>query len=147
MDMNMVAKAWQLALRQFIDFQSPFGQAKTVASVILILLAVLAGMVASRERRPGHVSLLEAWIGSGFAIIIGLNTMDALTATVRQLLLTAAGRELGGAGVADLLIGVSTLMVCLAFWGLGGLTVMSLARALGRWVGERSGAGPATPAS
>ena len=143
----MVAKAWQLALRQFIDFQSPFGQAKTVASVILILLAVLAGMVASGERKTGHMSLLEAWIGSGFAVISGLNTMDALTATVRQLLLPAAGRELGGVGVADLLIGVSTLMVCLAFWGLGGLTVMSLARALGRWVGERSGPGPASPAS
>lgn len=147
MDSSMVAQAWEMALRQFVDTDSPFGQARLVASACLLLLAVLVGMAGAHDRRPGSYSLLEAWIGCGLAIIIGLNTIDALTATVSQFLVAVAGRELGGMGMVDLAFGALTLMVCLALWGLSGLGLLSLGRALGRRIGGRLAAQAADPAA
>jgi hypothetical protein len=147
MDSNKVAQAWEMALRQFVDTESPFGQARLVSSVCLLLLAVLVGLAGDQDRRPGRLSLLEAWIGGSLAIIIGLNTIDALTATLGQLLLVVAGRELGGTGMVDLALGSLILMICLASWGLAGMGAMGLARALGRRIGARMGPEDGEPAA
>ncbi|MBK7779224.1 MAG: hypothetical protein IPJ58_00260 [Ardenticatenia bacterium] len=146
MNWYTVAQAWEMALRQFVDTDSPFGRARLVCSACLLLLAVLVSLAGAHDRRR-RFSLTEAWIGSGLAIIIGLNTIDALTATLSQLLLVAVGRELGGTGSIDLALGSLILMICLALWGLAGMGVMGLARTLGRRIGERLGPAGDEPAA
>ncbi len=60
MDSNKVAQAWEMALRQFVDTDSPFGQARLVSSVCLLLLAVLASAGQSGLRLVGWAVIDDA---------------------------------------------------------------------------------------
>jgi small-conductance mechanosensitive channel len=131
MDMSKLSQGWQNALGQFVDIASPFGRARVVVSLILILLAVLVGLTAADDRPSRRLSPVEVLIGYGMAMIIGLNTLSALTGTLSQVLVVATGRPLGGRDAIDLVLAACTFMACLLLWGLLGLGLMAFFRGLG----------------
>lgn len=142
-----IGQAWQRALMQFIDVQSPFGQAKVMCTGLLLLLTVMVGIRGARGAggaRAGTHSTLETWLACGLSILIGMNTIDAMQFTLGELLTKVTGRALGGTGALDIAIGSGVFMTCLVVWGLSGLAIMVLARGLGRLLG---GLGSRSPAS
>lgn len=141
MDLSKLSQGWQAALGQFVDVVTPFGRARLVVTIILILLAVLVGFAAGGDRPSGRLSLLEALIGYGMAMIIGLNTLSALTGTLSQVLVVATGRPLGGANAVDLVLAATVFLLCLLVWGLLGLGLVALFRGLGIRLGRLVGAG------
>jgi len=134
-----IGQAWQRALMQFIDLQSPFGQAKLVSASLLLLLTVMAGFRRSGEGRRGLHSTLETWLACGLSILIGMNTIDAMQFTLGELLTRLTGRTLGGASAVDIAMGSAVFLTCLVVWGLAGMLVMALARGIGRALGGLRG--------
>lgn len=147
MDMSRLSQGWKEALGQFVDIESPFGRARAVVTLILVLLAVLVGLAAEDDRRPGLQSRLEALIGCGLAMIIGFNTFSALTGTISQLMTAVTGRPFGGRETIDLLLATVTLLFCLLVWGLLGLGLVGLFRGLGRRAARLMGEDRAGPAA
>lgn len=138
-----IGQAWQRALMQFIDVQSPFGQAKVMCTGLLLLLAIMVGIRGAREARAGAHSTLETWLACGLSILIGMNTIDAMQFTLGELLTRVTGRALGGTGALDIAMGSGVFMTCLVVWGLSGLAIMVLARGLGRLLGGLGSRSPA----
>lgn len=130
-----IGQAWQRALMQFIDTQSPFGQAKLVSAALLLLLTVMVGFRRSGEGRRGQHTTVETWLACGLSILIGMNTIDAMQFTLGELLTQLTGRPLGGTSAVDIALGSAVFLACLVAWGLAGLLTMVLARGLGRALG------------